>query len=307
MACDSPISVKWGEEGIYLPLPCGKCSPCIKRRIDAWVFRCEQEDRVSRSSHFLTLTYAPESLPWTNPDRPKYDENFPTLKKRHFQLFMKRLRKTVNKEFPNTKIKYYACGEYGEAHKRPHYHAVIFNCPSPTYYATAWSHISDQTEERVQKGLIHVGQVTNNSIAYVAAYMQKNTGRAPWPGAEKEFALYSRGLGSSYLISGYDSCGRPEYTPAYYYHRKHPHDLFLIRPGGHRIAMPRYFRNIIWSEEERSAQIPYIHDAVNRQLEESREQLTARGKDWSKEEREARKARKRKYDRKLMLKSRNYE
>jgi hypothetical protein len=151
---------------------------------------------------------------------------------------MKRLRKNVNKDFPDLKIKYYACGEYGEAHKRPHYHAVIFNCPSPTYYASAWSYISGQTEKRLQKGLIHVGQVTNNSIAYVAAYMQKNTGRSPWPGAEKEFALYSRGIGECYLT--------PEVIA---YHRAHPTDLFLTRPGGNRIAMPRYYRNRIWNEQ----------------------------------------------------------
>lgn len=311
MACDRPISVKWKDEGVYIPLPCGKCAPCIKRRIDSWVFRCEQEDRISRSSHFLTLTYSPESLPKNTvavPGRGNID--FPTLRKRDFQLFMKRLRKAVVADFPNhPKLKYYACGEYGETYRRPHYHAIIFNCPSPAYYTSAWSCINDTTKERTQKGLIHIGQVTQNSIAYVAAYIQKNSGRTPWPGCEKEFALFSRGIGKSYLISGYTEADPPKpiYTDAYHWHRQYPDRLYITKPGGHRIAMPRYYRQIIWSESERSGQIDIIHEAVERQLDSNRSALTAKGKNWVHEEREARKARDRKYQQRKNLKNRNYE
>lgn len=298
MACDSPLVVKTDQGNI--PVHCGKCPPCRKRRIDAWVFRCQQEDRVSRSSHFLTLTYNPENLPIS-------EKGFPTLRKKDFQLFMKRLRKAVAKDFPNLKITYYACGEYGETYRRPHYHAIIFNCPSPTYYAHAWSHILDQTQERTQKGLIHVGQVTSNSIAYVAAYTSKNSGRSPWPGAEKEFSLYSKGIGESYLVSGYTEQGKPIFTPAYYYHRSRPNDLFLVNPGGGRIAMPRYYRNIIWDEDERAEQIPHIRQGVESELAASRIQLESRGKSWVDEEREAKKSREMLFKKKQNQKLRNYE
>ena len=45
-----------------------------------------------------------------------------TLRKRDYQLFMKRLRKA----FPNDKIRFYAAGEYGPKTLRPHYHAILF-------------------------------------------------------------------------------------------------------------------------------------------------------------------------------------
>lgn len=45
-----------------------------------------------------------------------------TLRKKDFQLFMKRLRK----EFPDDHIRYFAAGEYGDKHLRPHYHAIIY-------------------------------------------------------------------------------------------------------------------------------------------------------------------------------------
>ena len=55
------------------------------------------------------------------------DENLPefnSLNYRHFQLFMKRLRK----EFAPNNIRFYMCGEYGEDFSRPHFHALLFNC-----------------------------------------------------------------------------------------------------------------------------------------------------------------------------------
>ena len=82
------------------------------------------------------------------------DENAPfaeggfSLLRSDFQKFMKRLRKHAK----STKIKYYACGEYGTNYtERPHYHAIVFNLPRPfdKYITKAWKY-----------GHIHVGTVT---------------------------------------------------------------------------------------------------------------------------------------------------
>ena len=45
-----------------------------------------------------------------------------SLRKRDFQLFMKRLRK----KYSDDRIRFYACGEYGSETFRPHYHAILF-------------------------------------------------------------------------------------------------------------------------------------------------------------------------------------
>ena len=75
------------ETNIYT-LPCGKCPNCYARRISGWSFRLMEEDKVSSSSYFITLTY----------DNPPMSENgFMTLKKSDFQKFMKRLRKLIQK------------------------------------------------------------------------------------------------------------------------------------------------------------------------------------------------------------------
>ena len=56
---------------------------------------------------FVTLTYDDDHLPEYN-----------SLNYKHFQDFMKRLRKSHNG------VRFYMCGEYGEDFSRPHYHAL---------------------------------------------------------------------------------------------------------------------------------------------------------------------------------------
>lgn len=59
------------------------------------------------------------------------NEDLPYLCKRDLQLFFKRLRKYYDKyskkyNVPIGKIRYYACGEYGPVHFRPHYHIILW-------------------------------------------------------------------------------------------------------------------------------------------------------------------------------------
>ena len=96
---------------------------------------------------------------------------------------MKRLRKHAK----STKIKYYACGEYGSKTERPHYHAIVFNLPRPfdKYILKAWKY-----------GHIHVGTVTEQSIFYTTKYALKGLRRKnAWDydarGREPEFQLMS--------------------------------------------------------------------------------------------------------------------
>ena len=50
----------------------------------------------------------------------------PYLRKYDLQLFLKRFRYYVTKRFPQEKVRYFAVGEYGPVHFRPHYHLLLF-------------------------------------------------------------------------------------------------------------------------------------------------------------------------------------
>lgn len=198
MACKVPFILKESRQ----PVPCGKCPDCYKRRTSGWSFRLMQEEKISDSAHFITLTYDTKVVPITK-------NGFMDLSKRHLQLFFKRIRKatkqhgyTITKRIRNkvqhkystitpTKkpIKYYAVGEYGGRTNRPHYHIIMFNAQI------------ELIQEAWNMGNVHYGQVSNASVGYTLKYMTKkakipmhrNDDRTP------EFSLMSKRLGESYL------------------------------------------------------------------------------------------------------------
>lgn len=228
MACISPFFNQ--VKGQWMPFPCGRCPPCKKRRVDGWVFRMLQEDKRSTHSHFITLTY-------DNAHVPISPNGHLTLVKDEFPRYMKRLRKLCPK---GVRLKYYACGEYGSDFARPHYHAIVFNCPNPELFYKAW-HL-----DGVPIGIVDVGNVSSDSIAYTTGYINKRGGfgrgrrdddRLP------EFSLMSKGLGSNYVTKS-----------VIQYHKADLSRNHLTKPGGDIIAMPRYYRDIIFDKDEQSIQ-----------------------------------------------------
>jgi hypothetical protein len=227
--------------------------------VDEWVFRMLQEERRSNSSHFVTLTYDSFSIPIS-------PNGYRTLKKKDFQDFMKRLRMMANFDG----IKYYAVGEYGEKNLRPHYHAIIFNCKTAVSYQSAWSLPKSKwmakydpgydpypdldSEERISLGTVHVGTVSGDSIAYTVKYLDKKRRKVKHSREDfkTEFSLMSKRLGDNYLSPGVLA-----------YHRSRPGEFFVVRDGGHKVAMPRYYRDRIWIEDhEKERNLHIVHDAM---------------------------------------------
>lgn len=181
------MTIKRDQKGvtgsITRTVGCGRCVPCLRKKQIDWCFRLQKELNASSSACFLTLTYDDKSIP--------HGEGGYSLLRRDFQLFMKRLRKHASQK---QKIKYYACGEYGDRTERPHYHAIVFNLPKPfdKYIKKAW-----------KLGHIHIGTVTEASIFYTTKYALKGLRRKkPHEydelGREPQFQLMSNGLGISY-------------------------------------------------------------------------------------------------------------
>lgn len=236
MICDSPFYVLPKAAFEKVPVPCGRCPPCKKNRVNGWVFRMLQQEKVSTSAHFVTLTYDTHNVPISQ-------NGYMTLLKKDFQDFMKRLRKICG----DAKLKYYAVGEYGTNNNRPHYHAIIFNCPDPLYYDQAWG-----------LGSMHVGSVSGNSIAYTMKYIDKHYKKRlhARDDREFEFPLMSKGLGKNYLS---DEIVK--------YHQSDISRLFLTKEGGFKIAMPRYYKEKIYTDDQRKAQAA-IADQISRENEE---------------------------------------
>lgn len=171
MSCTSPIegwrSQRLNENGkrpvvfnprdgfVDMPIqvPCGKCTGCMVQRSKVWGLRCYHEATLHARNCFVTLTYA--SPP-------------PVLNRHDLQCFFKRLRN-------HCKVRYFACGEYGEKTRRPHYHAIIFGedflggsfkindrLYSSPILSAAWGH-----------GIVSIGSADIGSMMYVAGYATK--------------------------------------------------------------------------------------------------------------------------------------
>lgn len=212
------------DKDIYVP--CGKCPPCRLKRVQHWVFRLLEQEKISINSHFVTLTYNTLNVPIT-------EKGFMTLEKQHLTAFWKALRKTQK-----LKIKYYCCGEYGSKTYRPHYHAIIFDLQDVESIAKCWT-----------KGDIHIGQVTNDSIAYTAKYIDKDK-RIPMHANDDrlpEFSNMSKGLGANYITE----------EMVEYHHRDLLNNVH-VQMYDKKCSMPRYYRERIYTERQRKQYAKYV-------------------------------------------------
>lgn len=259
--CITPIYHKEKGKKSYDVYPCGKCPACRSRRASSWSFRLMQEEKHAYSAYFITLTYAEKNVPRTR-------NNFMEIRRRDLQLFFKRLRKMqtskryckkANVPYIEQPLKYFAVGEYGGRFKRPHYHAIMFNA-SAELIERAW-----------KAGHVHYGDVSGPSVGYTMKYITKptkipvhrNDDRTP------EFSLMSKGLGECYLSAN-----------MIYYHKKlNPNAIVADRcrvmcTDGSWIAMPRYYRDRLYSKEERKV-ISYYkkQDILRAELLKSADQL----------------------------------
>lgn len=165
------FNVQDGFSDLPVVIPCGTCVGCLLERSRQWAIRCMHEASLYAANCFVTLTLSEEYLPAGG-----------SLDKSLFQKFMKRLRK----RFPDERIRYYHCGEYGDISGRPHYHACLFNFDFPDKYQ--WSvrkrlpvFRSPILEKLWPLGQSELGSVTFESAAYVARYvMKKKFGVNAW-------------------------------------------------------------------------------------------------------------------------------
>lgn len=223
MQCTSPILLL--KQGIRVP-----CMHCVSCRISysrEWAVRLMNEFETSHNKGcFITLTYDDEHLPKDN-----------GLHKDDLQKFFKRLRKRLGEH----KIKYYACGEYGDKeqiymspgakkpHGRPHYHAIIFNLSvmdCSILLPDTWTF-----------GFFKIMPVFYESCKYVTGYvMKKYNGEMAEENygiAQTPFRLSSLGLGKSYALE----------------HREKIISDLGVQQGGKNKGFPKYYQSLFEKQD----------------------------------------------------------
>ena len=197
-----------------LRLPCGSCIGCKADRARDWAIRCTHEASMYEENSFITLTYDEDNLPFKYEKHGKIIKTKdPTLNHKDFQNFMKRLRKNIDTT-DGRKVKYFMCGEYGDAYERPHYHLCLFNYdfPDKEIYGEGKAGDTLYNSEILSnawqnQGYANVGAVTFQSAAYVAGYIDKKiTGKMAenhYAGRKPEYTTSSNGIGKTWFDQYY--------------------------------------------------------------------------------------------------------
>lgn len=230
MKCASPFYVAkptLGDPDASFAVPCGKCLACKIQRSNEWALRIMHELHDHEKACFITLTYDDEHLPRTN-----------SLDKTALTNFFKRLRKywTDDYRLKTQRLKYYACGEYGELSGRPHYHAIILGMSAEDFRLASFDSVKKEYFHLGfglwESGLVHVGEVTYDSARYVAGYVHKkytkdkNKEVYEDRGLVPPFQRSSQGFGLKFALDNSETLKQ---------------DLFTWNRG-HQVGLPRYYK-----------------------------------------------------------------
>lgn len=274
-----------------LLLPCQKCPLCTRRYRMHWVLRCMNELRFYDEACYLTLTVDDDHIDDVFPKR-RHDlvsvdcESFDTakglgypefwssewnsLRHKPFQDFMKRLRRQLSYGFHYDRIvdgkpchfvyrgeldkplRYFMCGEYGDLHHRPHYHAIVFGFYPPDAVQLPGSKlaVSNLISFKWPFGFHTVAKVEPDCVSYVAGYVDKkmSDARMEWATNDvaPEYVAMSRGCSKI----GTGGLGRKFFDE--YYHDLYPmnDDGEFVRDygilgRGTRVKVPRFYDELL--------------------------------------------------------------
>nr|WAE43751.1 MAG: replication initiator protein [Microviridae sp.] len=215
---------------LYVSVGCQKCMECMKQKKRNWQVRLQEEIKNNINGQFVTLTFSNESINelkkniLINKIDSDYDNAIATLAVRRF---LERWRKKYK-----VSVKHWLVTELGHQNtERIHLHGIIFlkNIEQKKEIQTLWNY-----------GQIWIGQYVNEkTINYIVKYINKldsdHKGYIPK-------ILCSKGIGNNFL-NRYDSkinVYQEDKTKEYYKTKQ-----------GNKLMLPIYYRNKIYTEDER--------------------------------------------------------
>lgn len=187
----------------YFRVPCGRCLVCVDSRKLSIQHQAIYEGRKYKGlSCFVTLTYS--ELAETQlgcyaqkiNGKPLYKNGslIPSIRNKHLQDFMKRLRINLYKTYGYKKdFSYMACSEYGDLNSRNHFHILFFGLSMSEEYIIkdSWRYPCSHPETKkddygnyflggkpLMIGRVDVQKPSDitQCIKYVSKYLTKSVG-----------------------------------------------------------------------------------------------------------------------------------
>ena len=210
----------------YVPVGCGKCMECMKKKSREWTVRLMEELKGNPKCYWVTLTFSDESINKISTRIPtlegyERDNEIATIA---IRLFNERIRKTIKKA-----VKHWFVTELGhEGTENIHLHGFM------------WTNDIEAILSKWQYGYTQLGKYVNEqTINYNIKYVHKIDKD------HKEYKpkiLCSPGIGKHYLQTIAANKNK--------YKEKQTNEAYLTK-SGIKLALPIYYRNHIYSETEK--------------------------------------------------------
>lgn len=211
---------------LYIPVGCQKCMECKKQKARQWQVRLSEEIKTDTSGKFVVLTFSDESIQKLKEISSGIEgyELDNEIAKIGMRRFLERWRKKHKKS-----VKHWCVTELGqERTENIHIHGIIF---------------TDEIEDIKslwQYGIVFIGGYVNeSSVAYMTKYVNKID---PIHQEYNPKILTSAGIGSDW-INGQEAIRNR-------YKEGGTNESYTYRTGL-KGNLPTYYRNKIYTEEER--------------------------------------------------------
>lgn len=211
---------------LYVPIGCKQCMECKKQKAMNWKTRLLEDVKVNREATFVTLTFnkqAFETLAKQAPDIKGYTlDNW--IATRAVRLFLERWRKEHKKS-----LRHWLVTELGHnGTENVHLHGIV------------WSKNVHKIRKHWQYGFVWCGTYVNErTVSYITKYVTKTDLKHKY---YNPIILTSAGIGGNY-VNSYNATNNKyveNKTREYY-----------ITANGTKLALPTYWRNKIYNEDER--------------------------------------------------------
>ena len=210
------------ERTMYVPIACGACIECMKKKSREWQIRLNEELKSTnyKNAHFVTLTFSNEELQKLCEEKKNEESNYIAT------IAVRRFLERYRKEFKKS-IKHFLITELGHNNtERIHLHGILWG--DKEKIAKHWKY-----------GYIDFGQYVNEkSVNYIVKYITKLD---PDHKGYKPIILCSKGIGKIYIEK-----------PISLKHKFSDNTIEEYKlNSGDKIALPIYYRNYLFTEEQR--------------------------------------------------------
>lgn len=231
------------EKILNVPWTCGNCIVCRKRKAREWNLRLQQDIKDHKHAQFVTLTFSNESytelyhevektIPQdeTNLFRPYQIDN--AIAKRAVRRFLERWRKKYKKS-----VRHWLTTELGHNNtEHIHLHGIIYtehwqDIKKIWGYGFVWDGYN-------QKGK-RINYVTEQTINYITKYVNKIDKKHQ---LYKPIILCTQGIGAGYIKTPQAKLNKFNFDKT--------NDTYTTSTG-HKIALPKYWKNKLYTDEER--------------------------------------------------------